>query len=109
MVSSIMVHLFINRVHLFNIDPGDNNAISMGSTNFGNISSVIPVVCPTLKISEADIHTAQFAMDVKGDLAHEAICNGAYIIAKTILDMAQSKDLIAEMKKEFKMYYGKCV
>lgn len=107
--SRVLSDVVAKNMEDLHLDIGDNNAISMGSTDFGNISSVIPVVCPTLKISEADIHTAQFAMDVKGDLAHEAICNRAYIIAKTILDMAQSKDLIAEMKKEFKMYYGKCV
>lgn len=71
------------------IDCGENDSIPMGSTGLGNVSGAIPVICPTLKISESDIHTLQFAKNVKKEKAHRAIGIGAYVIARTILQAGE--------------------
>ncbi len=89
------------------LEIGQNNDIAMGSTDFGNVSAVIPVICPTLKISEADLHTVQFAQDVKSQAAHDAIKKGAYLIAKLILDCSKDEEQIRAMKEEHTLYFKK--
>lgn len=72
------------------------------STDAGNVSQVVPVIHPLISISDTPvvIHTHEFAAAACSDRAHQAMINGAKVLAATALDVLTSPELIAKAKEE---------
>ena len=74
-----------------------------GSTDFGNVSQVIPSAC--LRIAcvpkEVAAHSKEYVLEGKTDFFHEETIKAAKIIGATALDLIANADLLAKIKKEF--------
>lgn len=73
-----------------------------GSSDIGNVSFRCPAFHPVLKVSDAPIHTAEFAAIMKSDTLHSAICTGALLISYTIVKIFSNPALYEEMLAQFK-------
>jgi amidohydrolase len=76
---------------------------SMGSTDMGNVSQVVPGIHPAIAIAPWDvpIHTEAFREYAKSDSGHEGLIDGAKALAMTGIDVLLSPDLRTRMKDEF--------
>ena len=76
---------------------------SMGSTDMGNVSQVVPGIHPAIAIAPWDvpIHTEAFREYAKSDSGHEGLIDGAKALAMTGIDVLLSPDLRVRMKDEF--------
>jgi amidohydrolase len=73
-----------------------------GSTDFGNVSQIVPAVHAYLGICgpEAGWHSKEVAAATKTDRGHAAILAGAKSMAMTAIDLLASPDLRAEAHEE---------
>jgi amidohydrolase len=73
-----------------------------GSTDVGNISHVVPVIQPSLKIAEGPIvgHSAQMREASCSDSARAALLLGARLLAYTALDVFEDPALLTAIKAE---------
>jgi metal-dependent amidase/aminoacylase/carboxypeptidase family protein len=76
---------------------------SMGSTDMGNVSQVVPGIHPAVAIAPADvpIHTEGFREFAKSDSGHLGLMDGAKALAMTGIDVLLNPDLRKRMKAEF--------
>lgn len=83
------------------IDPESQR--SMGSTDMGNVSQVVPGIHPSISIAPPDIpiHTAEFRELAKSDSGHLGLMDAAKALAMTAIDVFTNPDLRREMKREF--------
>lgn len=80
----------------------EENPISLGSTDAGNVSQVIPTIQPTISISDDYIagHSIEFKAAAKSEKGLASIAIGAELLAKTALDLILEPELLAKIKKE---------
>jgi len=73
-----------------------------GSTDFGNVSQIVPAVHAYLGICgpEAGWHSKEVAAATKTDRGHAAILAGAKSMAMTAIDLLVNPDLRAEAREE---------
>ena len=76
---------------------------SMGSTDMGNVSQVVPGIHPAISIAPPDvpIHTEEFREIAKGESGHAGLLDGAKALAMTGIDVLLNPDLRKRMKDEF--------
>lgn len=76
---------------------------SMGSTDAGNVSHVIPTIHPILRICDCEIppHTVEFANACISNHADSSIIIGAKALALTALDILTDESLLASIKASF--------
>jgi amidohydrolase len=76
---------------------------SMGSTDMGNVSQIIPGIHPSIAIAppNAPIHTAEFREFAASESGHQGLMDGAKALAMTAIDVFLDGGLRAEMKREF--------
>jgi amidohydrolase len=76
---------------------------SMGSTDMGNVSQVVPGIHPAIAIAphEVPIHTEDFREYAKSDSGHAGLLDAAKALAMTGVDVLTDADLRARMKDEF--------
>jgi amidohydrolase len=76
---------------------------SMGSTDMGNVSQVIPGIHPAVAIApqEVPIHTEDFREFAKSESGHAGLMDGAKALAMTAIDVLVDADLRKRMKDEF--------
>ena len=76
---------------------------SMGSTDMGNVSQVMPGIHPTVAIAppEIPIHTEEFREYARSDSGHAGLFDGAKALAMTGVDILTDPDLLRRMKEEF--------
>lgn len=81
---------------------GDPDKI-FGSSDIGNVSYVCPSFQPCLQVVDPDvpIHTREFAQAMKTDWAHQALVDGARIIALHIAKIFCNPEKIRAMKADF--------
>lgn len=82
---------------------------SLGSTDVGNVSYVVPTIQPIIKITDVDCaaHTEQFKQECSKPYAIStcALCGKA--LALTALDLMTNKELLAKIKDEHKLQVEK--
>jgi amidohydrolase len=76
---------------------------SMGSTDMGNVSQVVPGIHPAVAIAPWDvpIHTEEFREYAKSDAGHAGLIDGAKALAMTGIDVLLDPGLRKRMKEEF--------
>ncbi|HEY5641151.1 MAG TPA: M20 family metallopeptidase [Dehalococcoidia bacterium] len=82
---------------------------SMGSTDMGNVSQVVPGIHPAISIAPADvpIHTPEFREIAKSEAGHAGLMDGAKALAMTGIDLLLRPDLRQRMKDEFARPLGR--
>lgn len=75
---------------------------SLGSSDVGNVSQVIPTIQPTVAISETYIagHTEEFKAAAKSDKGLASIAIAAELLANTALDLLKEPKLLERIKQE---------
>lgn len=76
---------------------------SMGSTDMGNVSAIVPAIHPTIAVAPADIpiHTEQFREIAASEVAHKALLDSAKALAMTAVDVLTDSNLRKRMREEF--------
>jgi amidohydrolase len=76
---------------------------SMGSTDMGNVTQVVPGIHPAVAIAPHDIpiHTEEFRELAASDAGHEGLMDAARALAMTAIDVLTDGDLRRRMKEEF--------
>ena len=75
----------------------------MGSTDMGNVSHVVPSIHPMIRAAPSGVskHTADFAGHAVGEAGDAAVIDGAIAMARTIVDLWASPELVTAAKAEF--------
>lgn len=78
--------------------------LSVGSSDIGNVSMIIPTIHEYIAIAPITVknHTKEFAQAARSEKADEMLLKGAKGLAMTALDIFSSKTLQAEIYNEFK-------
>jgi amidohydrolase len=73
------------------------------STDFGNVSWLVPGIHPTIAIAEPRVawHTREFAEAARSPRADEAVVDGAFGLAATALDFLFDDELAGEVARDF--------
>ena len=68
--------------------------LPMGSTDMGNVTQVLPGIHPVIGIDAGDatVHQRAFAAAAAGLSADRAVVEGAIMLARTIVHLAQTPD-----------------
>jgi len=80
----------------------DPNA-SVGSSDIGNVSLVVPAIHPYVKISAENVagHTAEFRVASDSPYGYSQMIKAAKALALTAVDLLGDPDLLARVKSEF--------
>ena len=89
----------------------DKEVAKIGSSDIGNVSKRCHVLHPTLAITEpgVELHTLEFSAEVKGEKAHQAIINGAKVLALAALKVFNDEVLQKKIIKDFNFERTKIV
>jgi amidohydrolase len=76
---------------------------TMGSTDMGNVSALVPAIHPTIAIAppEIPIHTEEFREIAASELGHLGMLDAAKALAMTAVDVLTDDDLRRRMREEF--------
>ncbi len=76
---------------------------SMGSTDMGNVTQVVPGIHPAIAIAPWDvpIHTEEFREFAKSESGHQGLLDAAKAMAMTGIDVLVDAELRKRMKDEF--------
>ncbi|MFW9914503.1 MAG: M20 family metallopeptidase [Candidatus Thorarchaeota archaeon] len=76
---------------------------SLGSTDMGNVSQVVPAIHPYLEIADESVagHSKEFAQAAASEKGQRAMMNAAKALAMTIVDLLTNSELINQARKEF--------
>ena len=77
---------------------------SMGSTDMGNVSQIVPGIHPSVAIApqHVPIHTVDFREFAKSDSGHKGLLDAAKALAMTGIDVLLDEGLRKRMSEEFK-------
>lgn len=69
-------------------------ALPMGSTDMGNVTHVLPGIHPVIGVDAggATVHQRAFAAAAAGPSADRAVLDGAIMLARTVVQLAQTPD-----------------
>lgn len=83
------------------VDPESRR--SMGSTDMGNVSQIMPAIHPSISIAPPDvpIHTVEFREFAAGESGHQGLMDAAKALAMTAIDVFTDENLRKEMCEEF--------
>ena len=76
---------------------------SMGSTDMGNVSAIVPSIHPSVTVAPPDIpiHTEAFRDLAATEAGHRALLDSAKALAMTAVDVLTDAGLRQRMKREF--------
>ena len=76
---------------------------SMGSTDMGNVSAIVPAIHPSVAVAPPDIpiHTEAFRDLAASEAGHRALLDSAKALAMTAVDVLTDADLRGRMRHEF--------
>jgi len=79
-----------------------------GSTDFGNVSQVVPSACLRIACVPCTVasHSAAYVAEGKTDFTHKQMIKAAKILAATAYDMISDEKLLADIKEEFEKAKG---
>lgn len=77
---------------------------SMGSTDMGNVSHLVPAIHPSIAIAPPDVpvHTEEFREIAASDLGHQGLLDSAKALAMTGIDVLVDDELRRRMWQEFR-------
>ncbi len=95
--------LFIEEARALGLEVKTKGAKSIGSTDAGNVSQVVPTIHPTLKICEdtITIHTEEFKEAAKSLVGDQALLDGAEILARIAIRLLVDPNLLKQIQDEF--------
>lgn len=75
-----------------------------GSTDFGNVMYEVPGTCIRMHFvpKGTSSHSEEYLVNGKEPIAHEALLDGAKILAGTCYDLLVNKELMEEIQEEFR-------
>jgi len=84
------------------IDPPDPSK-GFGSTDMGNVSTVVPAIHPSISIASSDVlaHSPEFAIAAASEKGHEGIMDAAKTMAMTAVDLLLNTEAIDCVRQEF--------
>jgi metal-dependent amidase/aminoacylase/carboxypeptidase family protein len=84
----------------------NSRSLVYASSDYGNVSHVVPSVCPAIAIGPEtlDAHTAEFAEAAISKTGHEALVGITEAMAMTGIDLLSNKGLLEAAKTEFSKY-----
>lgn len=102
--NSILSKLFSDNLRECGITDINPPKKSMGSLDMGNVSHILPAIHPYIKICEKGIpsHSRQFASETQSELAKSNLIKAACAMAYTGYDIIVNKELLKDIKREFK-------
>ena len=76
---------------------------SMGSTDMGNVSAIVPAIHPSITVAPPDvpIHTLEFREMAASEAGHKALLDSAKALAMTAVDVLTDAGLRQRMQQEF--------
>jgi len=82
----------------------DDSHRSMGSTDMGNVSVLVPAIHPTVAIAPPDvsIHTPEFRDVAGSEAGHRGLLDAAKAMAMTAADVLLDADLRRRIEEEFR-------
>ena len=77
---------------------------SLGSTDMGNVSALVPAIHPTVAIAPPDvpIHTPEFREVAASEAGHRGLLDAAKAMAMTAVDVLLDADLRRRIEEEFR-------
>lgn len=80
-----------------------------GSSDVGNVSYAIPVIQPTIGVTQKKIpsHTVEFANACVSTLGDEGLVNGAKALAYTALQLLTDRETLERIKNKHRQLLGK--
>jgi amidohydrolase len=77
---------------------------SLGSTDMGNVSALVPAIHPTVAIAPPDvpIHTPEFRDVAASEAGHRGLLDAAKAMAMTAVDLLLDADLRRRIEEEFR-------
>lgn len=77
---------------------------SMGSTDMGNVSTIVPAIHPSIAIAPQDVpvHTIAFREIAASEAGHEGLVDSAKALAMTGIDVLLDDGLRKRMREEFR-------
>lgn len=77
---------------------------SMGSTDMGNVSTLVPAIHPSIAIAPQDVpvHTVEFREIAASEAGHHGLIDSAKAIAMTGIDVLVDEGLRKRMREEFR-------
>jgi amidohydrolase len=84
------------------VDPHDPTQ-GFGSTDMGNVSTVVPAIHPSVSIAPMDvpIHTPGFAAAAASDKGHQGLIDAAKAMAMTTAELLADAEKLKLIKEEF--------
>jgi len=84
-----------------------NPAGTMASTDFGNVSHLVPGLHACVAVADPDVllHSADFAEATRSERAIEGVIDAAKAVAMTFADLIASPELMEEVRDEFTYSY----
>jgi len=76
---------------------------SLGSTDMGNVSQIVPSIHPGIAIATPGVshHSPEFALAACSDAGIEGMLDAAKAMAMIIVDLVSSPETVAQVKREF--------
>lgn len=86
------------KVHL--LDPGN----SIGSSDMGNVSQLVPSIHPLVAIAPGKVllHSPQFAQAAASEAGLRGLFDAAKALAMTVVDLVAVPEIVARVKDEFR-------
>jgi len=83
------------------VAPPPNRAF--GSTDMGNVSTVVPSIHPTVAIAPIEVlpHSPEFCSAAASEMGHRGLIDGAKALAMTVVDLIAQPEVMARIKEEF--------
>ncbi len=80
-----------------------NESCSIGSTDTGNVSQVVPAIHPSIAIVAPgiSIHTHEFAQAAASESGHKGLIDAAKAMAMTVVDLLGNPKLLNKVRNDF--------
>jgi len=77
---------------------------SMGSTDMGNVSTIVPAIHPSIAIApqHVPVHTVAFRELAASEAGHQGLIDSAKVLAMTAIDVLVDGELRKRMREEFR-------
>ncbi|GAG65622.1 unnamed protein product, partial [marine sediment metagenome] len=76
---------------------------TFGSTDFGNVSQLVPGIHPSVAIApvEVGVHSPQFAAAAISEAGVQGLLDAAKALAMTVVDLVANPEIVVKVKDEF--------
>ena len=83
--------------------PLSDPSSSFGSTDFGNVSQLVPSIHPFVAIApvEEGVHSPQFATAAISEAGIQGLLDAAKALAMTVVDLVANPEIVVKVKDEF--------